>query len=218
MAASHELKTPLTSLGMSIDLLHENLQSFPDEMQKDLIITAREEVLHMKSLTDDLLELSRLESGRIEIEPEKVRVNDLMEYIDTIFKHQVEQQEAELSWTVYPGGEFLFGDMNKITWVLSNLISNALRYIPLGGKIHISTVKVGYSLHISVEDNGPGIPIEFQSRIFQKFSQIRGRKSGGSGLGLAICKEIVRAHGGAIWVESQKDQGSSFTFTLPLKE
>jgi NtrC-family two-component system sensor histidine kinase KinB len=109
-------------------------------------------------------------------------------------------------------------DANKVTWVLTNLISNALRYVRQDGQIQIAAKKIGPHVHLSVRDNGPGIPPEYQSKIFQKFVQVKGRQSGGTGLGLAICKEIVRAHGGAIWVESSPGQGSTFTFTLPVAQ
>ncbi len=107
-------------------------------------------------------------------------------------------------------------DANKITWVLSNLISNALRYVQEGGMIELMAARMGRNIHISVRDNGPGIPHEYQTKIFQKFVQVKGRSPGGSGLGLAICKEIVRAHGGNIWVESELGKGSTFTFTLAM--
>jgi two-component system, NtrC family, sensor histidine kinase KinB len=216
MAASHELRTPLTSLGMSIDLLREQFLGKASDMEQDLIDTAREEIQHMKYLTEDLLELSRLESGRIELEYDTVAVKQLFGVIEGIFRKQGETRHVVFTMSL-PDDDLSFrGDANKITWVLSNLVSNALRYVPEQGAIDLSAARIGYNLHISVGDNGPGIPVEYQSRIFQKFSQIKGRKSGGSGLGLAICKEIIRAHGGTIWVESQQGKGSVFTFTLPL--
>jgi NtrC-family two-component system sensor histidine kinase KinB len=107
-------------------------------------------------------------------------------------------------------------DANKITWVLTNLVSNALRYSSEGGRIALSADAAGPFVHVSVHDDGPGIPKEYQASIFEKFVQVTGQDSGGSGLGLAICKEIVRAHGGTIWVESSPGEGSTFTFTLPI--
>jgi len=216
MAASHELRTPLTSLGMSIDLLREQFSGKASEMEQDLIDTAAAEIQHMKYLTEDLLELSRLESGRIELDFDTVVVRQLFGIIEGIFRKQGDTRQVDFT-TSLPDESLSFrGDANKITWVLSNLVSNALRYVPQRGVIDLAAARIGYNLHVSVGDNGPGIPVEYQSRIFQKFSQIKGRKSGGSGLGLAICKEIVRAHGGTIWVESQPGKGSVFTFTLPL--
>ncbi len=110
-------------------------------------------------------------------------------------------------------------DVNKITWVLTNLISNATRYTEAGGWIRLRAERIGPHVHLSVADDGEGIPYEYQSRIFDKFVQVKGRKStGGSGLGLTICKEIVRAHGGTIWLDSIPGKGTTFTFTLPVVE
>ncbi len=109
-------------------------------------------------------------------------------------------------------------DANKVTWVLSNLISNALRYVSQGGHIRLAALRIGAHVHLSVHDDGLGIPPEYQSKLFQKFVQVKGQEAGGTGLGLAICKEIVRAHGGTIWVESSVGQGSTFTFTLPVAQ
>lgn len=95
-------------------------------------------------------------------------------------------------------------------------MSNALRYTDCGGSIRLSATQIGSQIHVSVSDNGAGIPPEYQSRIFDKFVQVKTERAlGGSGLGLAICKEIVRAHGGTIWVESEPGHGSTFVFTVP---
>ena len=110
-------------------------------------------------------------------------------------------------------------DATKVSWVLTNLISNALRYTDRGGHIRVSAERLGPYVHLSVSDDGPGIPFEDQSKIFDRFVQIKSDKAlGGSGLGLTICKEIVRAHGGTIWVDSTPGEGSTFTFTLPIVE
>jgi NtrC-family two-component system sensor histidine kinase KinB len=107
-------------------------------------------------------------------------------------------------------------DSNKITWVITNLISNALRYIPKNGLISIRAEESNNFVTISVKDNGKGIPLEYQSKIFQKFARVNENESSGTGLGLAICKEIIRAHGGTIWVDSAPGKGSCFYFTIPV--
>ena len=112
-------------------------------------------------------------------------------------------------------GPSVRADANKIAWVLSNLVSNALRYVGRGGHIALRAHDDGAWVRLAVTDDGPGIPQGDQARIFQKFVQVGDRESEGSGLGLAICKEIVRAHGGTIWVESEPGRGSTFIFTLP---
>ena len=110
----------------------------------------------------------------------------------------------------------MLADANKILWVLTNLVANALRYTPRGGFVRISAAEQEEAkVRVEVHDNGQGIPYEDQARLFEKFFQARGGASGSLGIGLAICKEIIRAHRGAIWVDSAPGQGSTFSFTLP---
>ncbi|MDY6824545.1 MAG: ATP-binding protein [Thermodesulfobacteriota bacterium] len=218
MAASHELRTPLTSLGMSVDLLLEHAAQGLAEKDKDLLQAAHEEVHRMKALVNDLLDLSKIEAGRIDLEFDSVPVSTLFDHVEAVFKSQLDMKEVSLVSEITADLPKVRGDANKITWVLTNLISNALRYVNKGGHIGLSAHRIGPHVHISVQDDGPGIPPEYQSRIFQKFVQVKGQEAGGSGLGLAICKEFVRAHGGAIWVEPSTGQGSTFTFTLPVAQ
>lgn len=216
MAASHELRTPLTSMGMSIDLLLEHAAEKLGDADRELLQAAHEEVHRMKALVNDLLDLSKIEAGRIDLEFESMRVQSLLEYVRTIFSNQVEMKHVELRWDLPEDLPNIRADSNKITWVLTNLISNALRYVHEGGHIEVSAKRIGPHVHVSVRDDGPGIPQELQAKIFQKFVQVKGREAGGTGLGLAICKEIVRAHGGAIWAESELGRGSTFIFTVPV--
>lgn len=216
MAASHELRTPLTSLGMSIDLLLEHAARQLPEKDRDLLQAAHEEVQRMKALVNDLLDLSKMEAGKIDLEFESVPVEMLFDHAQSVFKSQALIKEVTLTTKIATDLPMVRADANKITWVLSNLISNALRYVPKEGHIQLTAIKIGAFVHLSVCDDGPGIPPEYQTRIFQKFVQVKDQPSGGTGLGLSICKEIVRAHGGVIWVEPKSAQGSTFTFTLPL--
>jgi two-component system, NtrC family, sensor histidine kinase KinB len=215
MAASHELRTPLTSLGMSVDLLLEHAAFGLAEKDRELLQAAHEEVHRMKALVNDLLDLSRIEGGRIEMEFEQIPVQTLFNLVQTIFKGQIDMKEVRFKSEVAGDLPNVRADANKITWVLTNLMSNALRYVNKGGHIQFMAHRIGPQVHLSVRDDGPGIPLDYQSKIFHKFVQIKGQETGGTGLGLAICKEIVRAHGGTIWVESSPGQGSTFTFTLP---
>lgn len=215
MAASHELRTPLTSLGMSVDLLLEHAVSALSEKDQELLVAAHEEVHRMKALVSDLLDISKIEAGRIEMEIEAVPVLTLFEHVRSIFKSQFDMKGIGVTTETLNEHLLVRADANKVTWVLTNLVSNALRYVDKGGHIHLGARRIGPHIHFSVQDDGPGIPLEYQTKIFQKFVQVKGRDTGGSGLGLAICKEIVRAHGGTIWVESSQGKGSRFTFTIP---
>jgi len=216
MAASHELRNPLTSLGMSIDLLMEQAASHLPPKQRDLLVAAQEEVNRMKALVAELLDLSRVESGMIELEFTAASLPELLRHVQEVFRNQLGLKQVDLTLDVKPDLPLVRLDVTQITWVLSNLVSNALRYVAKGGHIALQAHALGRLVKVSVKDDGPGIPQEYQSKIFQKFVQIQGREPGGTGLGLAICKGIVRAHGGSIWVESLPGQGSEFIFTLPL--
>ncbi len=218
MAASHELRTPLASIGMSIDLLREHVAASLAPRDQGLLAAAHEEVQRLVALVSDLLDLSRIESGRIALEFEPVDVTDLVDRVRSLFRTQAEQRGVEVSCRIEAGLPRVRADAAKATWVLTNLVSNALRYVPEKGHIEIGIRRIGAFVHVGVRDDGPGIPPEYQSRIFQRFVQVRGRESGGTGLGLTIAREIVRAHGGTIWVESKEGHGSLFTFTLPVAD
>ena len=217
MTASHELRTPLTSLGMSIDLIKKNLMEKLNSQEQDLLEVAGDEVVRMKTLVHELLDLSKLEARTIELDYQKVSIKTIFTSIKRIFLSQLEVKRISLAQLVPPTLPDIEVDVNKVTWVLSNLVSNALRYVQEGGKIILEAHEEGSNMQISVNDNGPGIPAEYQTKIFQKFVQMTGDHNTGSGLGLAICKEIIRAHCGTIWVDSIEGQGSSFSFLIPIK-
>ncbi len=219
MAASHELRTPLTSMSMSVELLRENAASKLNGDERQLLEAAHEEIQRLKALVSDLLDISKIEAGKMDMQFDRTPVSMLLEKAAAMLKSQADDKGIELSFHVAENLPDVKADANKITWVLTNLISNALRYTDRGGSIRLGAEALGPQVHITVADNGAGIPYEYQSRIFDKFVQVKSQKSvGGTGLGLAICKEIVRAHGGTIWVDSVPGQGSAFTFTIPTVE
>jgi len=217
MTASHELRTPLTSIGMSIDLLLESTPKKLNDKEQQLLSAAHEDLLRLKGLVNNLLNLSRIEAGKMEMEFSAHPVRPLVEKVAASFTIQAEKKEAVLSFDLPEGLPPMKADANQITWVLTNLIGNALQFTPKGGNIRLGAEAFGPFIQISVSDNGPGIPYEYQSKIFDKFVQVKSDNVlGGSGLGLAICKEIVHAHGGTIWVDSAPGAGSTFRFTVPI--
>jgi NtrC-family two-component system sensor histidine kinase KinB len=219
MTASHELRTPLTSIGMSLDLLLEGAIKKLNEKEQQLLTAAHEDLQRLKVFVSNLLDLSKIEAGKMEMELSSIPVRMLFEKAVTVFRTQTEERAVNLSFNVPEKLPNVKADDHKITWVLTNMISNALRYTPSGGHIRLSAESLGSYDQISVSDDGAGIPYEYQSKIFDKFAQVKSDKTvGGSGLGLAICKEIVRAHGGTIWVDSVPGAGSTFSFTLPTWE
>lgn len=217
MTASHELRTPLTGISMSIDLLMENGREKLSQKEQALLKAAQEDVHRLRVLVNDLLDLGKIESGRMEMDFEAVSVRLLIERAIALFEVQADEKGVELSSLLPKDIPNVRADANKIIWVLTNLIANALRYTDTGGHIRITTEQLGNFATVSITDDGPGIPLDYQARIFNKFVQVQTDKDvGGSGLGLAICKEIVKAHGGTIWVDSTPGSGSTFTFTLPV--
>jgi two-component system, NtrC family, sensor histidine kinase KinB len=219
MTASHELRTPLTSLGMSVDLLREGVMEKLTDKEQQLLLAAHEDLQRLKALVNNLLDLSRIEAGKIEMDFDRVPVQLLFEKAVSSLIAQANDKDVQLTFTAPSGMPKVKADANKTTWVLTNLISNALRYTSSGGKIRLYAEHFGAQVHVSVSDDGAGIPYEYQTKIFEKFVQVKSDKAAqGTGLGLAICKEIVRAHGGTIWVDSTPGEGSTFTFTLPVSE
>ncbi len=216
MKASHELKNPLTGLAMSLSLLAEADASSPRKDQRELLDSAVADVNRLRAMVSDLLDLSRIEAGKLPLEIAQTSISVVIEQAAEMMRASVQQASIALGIEHPPDLPPVSADADKILWVLTNLVSNALRYTPGGGSIDITARDAGPDVEVSVRDTGAGIPPEYQARIFDKFFQVeRGPgKTGSLGIGLAICKEIVNAHGGAIWVESSPGQGSTFSFTL----
>ena len=214
--ASHELRTPLTGMAMSLNLLAETTEGKLSESESELIDTAVEDVERLRGLVNDLLDLSKIESGKLELDFVDVEVNFLLDKAVSALNIQAEQNRVTLVKQPLSKDIKIKADANKIIWVLTNLIANALRYSDPEGEIKIGATSRSSWIEIYVADRGAGIPIEYQGKIFDKFVQVETEKDvGGSGLGLAICKEMVQAHGGRIWVDSTVGEGSTFTFTVP---
>jgi NtrC-family two-component system sensor histidine kinase KinB len=213
MTASHELKTPLTSLVMAVRLLGETTLT---PRQHELVTMADEETQRLKDTVYELLDLSRIESGRIEMHPQPIDLTALLDRAEQSVQQPASSRAIKFERALEPGLPELLVDADKILLVLANLLSNAVRYSPEGGRIRFEARRLRDRVFVSVVDQGPGVPPEAQSRVFEPFFRVGGpEQQGGTGLGLAIAREIVRAHRGAIWVESEPGQGSRFTFSLP---
>ncbi|MFA6508508.1 MAG: ATP-binding protein [Treponemataceae bacterium] len=217
MTASHELKTPLTSIRMSLDLLKEEFGSGKQKRPSELVEIASEEVARLQALIADVLDLSKIESGRIELQFSSISATETIDKAAQLLRSQIEDKGVAFVVSA-PEKDFrIKGDVAKLLWVLTNLIANALRYTDTGGSIRLTAKRIGEFGHFTVADSGTGIAVDQLDRIFEKFVQLRdGRNAGGTGLGLAISREVVRAHGGTIWAESEVGKGSLFEFTIPL--
>jgi len=217
MKASHELKNPLTGLGMSLSLLKEADLSALKESERQLVISAEEDLQRLRTMVSDLLDLSKIEAGKLPIEISEIDVGVVIDKTVSTMNSQGQEKEIAVSGEYPEDLPRVLADANKILWVLTNLVANALRYTASGGYVKISTENYGPYIQINVQDNGDGIPYEKQAHIFEKFFQVKDSpgESGSLGIGLAICKDIVKAHGGVIWVDSTPGEGSTFSFTLP---
>ncbi len=215
---SHEFRTPLTSVVLGVEMLRQGLLGELNERGEEVFDAIGDDCHRLTKLVDNLLELSRIESGTIYIQAEPVDAAELVREAIRPLKIQAEKKGISLLTEVPEALPLVAADFNKTVWVLTNLVGNALRYTEAGGTITVR-IRVGtWRLYFSVQDSGCGIPPEYRDQIFEKFIQVRGpaRRKGGAGLGLAIAKEIVTAHGGEIWVESEVGVGSTFTFSFPL--
>ncbi len=218
MVASHELKTPLTSINMSIDLLRESLGSNPKPGDMELISIAKEDINRLRSLVSDLLDLSKLDTGKIDMHFRSVDPSVLLNTVSQYFKNQLTEKHASIEIELPKGITYIWCDEEKLMLVFSNLISNAIKAISQEGKIRLLAEVTGKYVLFSVIDDGNGIPLQYQNKIFDRFVQVEDQNSArGTGLGLTISREIVRAHGGSIWVESIPGQGATFCFTIPIE-
>jgi len=216
---SHEFRTPLTTIIVGVEMLKEGMLGDLTPRGKEVLEAIGADCERLSRLIDNLMELSRIESGTIYVEAEPTDVVDLVQEAVRPLKFQAEKQGIELITDMPPNLPPVAADFNKAVWVLTNLVGNAMRYTDPGGTITVRIRQRGKRLFFSVEDTGCGIPKEDQSKIFRKYVQVSGadhKGTGGVGLGLAIAKDIVMAHGGEIWVDSEVGKGTTFTFTFPV--
>ncbi|SDD85876.1 two-component system, OmpR family, sensor histidine kinase VicK [Paenibacillus sp. UNCCL117] len=218
---SHELRTPLTTIKSYLEALEDGALEDP-QLAGKFVGVAHNETERMIRLVNDLLQLSRLDSRRVTIAKEKTDVTEMLEEVADRFSFQLEQRSIAINVDVEPGVRSILLDRDRIDQVLDNLVSNAIKYTPEGGhiSIHASCPDAG-RLEVSVKDDGIGIPRKDLSRIFERFYRVdkaRSRSMGGTGLGLSIAREIVKAHGGTIQLDSEYGLGTKVTFTLPYHQ
>jgi two-component system, NtrC family, sensor histidine kinase KinB len=212
---SHELRTPLTSLALSAQLLQREGAGL-NPRQREFLRTILEECARMKQLSDNLLNLARGEMASISLQRERIDLARVAEDIAGRFRLQAENKHVELERKIAQVPS-LIGDPVKISWVVSNLLGNALRYTPEGGRIEVTTGAVDDMVRLEVADSGPGIAPELRDYVFERFAQYgNGDEKGSAGLGLAIVKDIVVAHGGRISVTGNSPRGSRFVVQLPV--
>ncbi|OAK62235.1 PAS domain-containing sensor histidine kinase [Pseudomonas putida] len=215
LRASHELRTPVTGMHMAFGLLRERVKFPPEARENDLLETIGEEMQRLTQLINDLLNFSRYQSGLQKLELAPCAIDELVERAQLRVADQAAHKQIELVSDLEQPLPRIQADPAQLDRVLDNLLHNAIRHTPKGGRIRLHARRHAERVIISVEDNGEGIAYGQQGRIFEPFVQV-GRKKGGAGLGLALCKEIVQLHGGRMGVFSRPGQGTQFYMALPV--
>lgn len=218
---SHEFRTPVTSINMSVDILNQGILGSLNERQKELIDSTKEDCQRLTKLARELLQLSKLESGKLQIRNEELDMKSLIESSVRPLQLQFQEKAVLLALDIPASLPHLVADEQQITWVITNLVTNALKYTDAAGKVTVRVGTEGHSLRVDVIDTGQGISPENLEKVFDKFVQVKQSSDttpGSVGLGLAIAKEIVEMYGGRIWAVSTPGQGSAFSFVLPLPQ
>jgi signal transduction histidine kinase len=216
---SHELKTPLTGLQMAIHLLLEEVVGPLNAKQTELLLSARQDSDRLLAMVNDLLDLTRIEQGRVKLDREPTAPADLVSEAIERFEPKADSAGVRLKGAVGFGLPPVLVDRERVSHVFDNLIGNSLAHTGRGGSIDLAAAAEGGSVRFTVKDTGEGIPPEHLPRIFDRFYRVPGsRSTSGAGLGLAIAKEVVVAHGGQIDVTSKEGVGSTFRFTLPVSD
>jgi signal transduction histidine kinase len=211
---AHELRTPLSILQGNLEGILDGVYQ-PDAEHMDLLL---DETRRLNRLVEDLRTLSLAEAGQLSLQREPVDLAELLNDVATSFSGPAEASHVNLKITLEPGPLVVSGDVGRLDQVLSNLVANALQHTPAGGTITLSAGPSPEGMCLKVVDNGRGIPAEDLPNIFDRFWRSDERRQSGTGLGLAIARQLVQAHGGSISVESQVNQGSTFTINLPGPE
>ncbi|HLC40731.1 MAG TPA: ATP-binding protein [Methylomirabilota bacterium] len=217
---SHELGTPLNAIIGFSEVLSERMFGELNEKQAEYLQDIHTSGRHLLSLINDILDLSKVEAGRMELEMTHFDLPSALENALTLVKERAARHGIALELHVDQQLGELVGDERKIKQVLLNLLSNAVKFTPEGGKVGVKAVSGDGFVEISVSDTGIGIAPEDQEAIFEEFRQVgfsQAQKSEGTGLGLTLAKKFVELHGGKIWVKSELGRGSTFTFTLPIR-
>jgi signal transduction histidine kinase len=217
---AHDLRNPLTVISGYTEFLDEEGAGRPSERAERALQLIGSNVEHMLQLTDDLLEISRLQSGAVRYEMEALPIEEVVREVCASLDQQLTDKRLGLKLDLPGDLPHVWGDQMRLSQVLTNLLGNAYHYTPTGAIIVGAKTRNG-SVEVSISDTGIGIPEKERRRLFSHFFRgehgvVRSRK--GSGLGLTIARSIVEAHGGDIWVESEEGKGSTFCFTIPLAE
>jgi len=214
---SHELKTPISAIKFSLQLLENEKTGTLNDEQRELIKSCEEDTNNLLKIISELLNITQVETGNIQLNIMPANLKDILQYAINTNKPSAEQRNITFDIDYPFDLPEVLTDKEKTAWVLTNLISNAIRYSYDNSKIYISIFNIGNRIKISVKDTGQGIESQYKDKIFDRYFRVPGTKKEGTGLGLAISKEFIEAQGGQIKVESEPGVGSTFTIVLNSK-
>jgi signal transduction histidine kinase len=217
-AVSHDLRTPIASLGLLVDAVADGVVTSPEEIA-EYQARMRVHLAHLRELVDDLFELARLDAGDVAWEPVPVGVAELVEETAEAFRPSAQERRVTLTEQVAEGVPAVAASPERLQRVLFNLLENAVAHAPSGGAVTLTAARDNGVVRFEVADTGSGIAPDEAARVFDRF--YRGgdgasRPAGGAGLGLAIARAIVEAHGGRIWVANPGERGARLAFTVPV--
>ncbi len=218
---THELRSPLTSLRGYVEFLLRGDAGPLNEEQKENLIVIKNNAARLGRFIDNLLDVSKIEARKVELHPEAVSLADLGREMAVLFRPQAQEKDIRFSAEVPESLPRAWADPDKLSEILMNLLSNAFKFTPPGGRVSLTASREGGFLRVSVKDSGVGIPADSLEKVFNKFEQVKPteglvRKTKGTGLGLTIVKGFVEAHGGRVWLESRPNEGTTVHFTAPL--
>ncbi|MFA7255388.1 MAG: PAS domain-containing sensor histidine kinase [Candidatus Omnitrophota bacterium] len=214
---SHEFKNPLNNMGLSLAYLDEGSAGPVNEKQKMMLGIARRSTERLIRLVTDLLDLAKIEAGKMKLKKEKVPITSVAEEVIASNADELAAKKMVLEKDFSESAGTVWADRDKLTEVIINLLSNAVKYTPAGGKITLRISGTPQAARFEISDSGPGIAKEDFRKLFDKFERLTAEREEGTGLGLSITKDIIDLHKGRIWVESELGKGSKFIFTLPRK-
>jgi signal transduction histidine kinase len=216
---SHELRTPLNAIIGFSQVMRDEMFGEVNEKQAEYLDDILSSANHLLSLINDILDLSKVEAGQIELDVAPFSLREALERGVVMVRERATKDGVRIAVAADPEVDVVEGDERRIRQVIFNLLSNAVKFTPEGGCVRVSSAQLNGEIHVSVADTGPGIAPEDQGRIFEEFHQtdLGARAREGTGLGLALSKRLVELHGGRIWVDSELGEGSTFVFTLPAR-
>ena len=216
---SHELRTPMNAIIGFSQVLSEGMVGAVNEKQAEYLDDILSSANHLLALINDVLDLSKVEAGQVELEKAPFSLREALERGVVVVRERASDDGVSVALDADPDADVVDGDERRIQQVIFNLLSNAVKFTPVGGAVDVTSARVNGEVRVSVTDTGPGVASEDQERIFEQFQQA---ESGlelreGTGLGLALSKRLVELHGGRLWLESELGKGSTFVFTLPAR-